>query len=115
MNEIHRTVTIAAAAPVKLLSWHFLSLVWFSHQEWNPIHDHHVLSHHHVYPDSSHCLSTKFRLAEGKYDSSKALLPWFVLAAMLEFAVLPRCLPVPAQSSWPLWLACSRGFICSFT
>jgi sterol desaturase/sphingolipid hydroxylase (fatty acid hydroxylase superfamily) len=62
---------------------------WFSHQPWSPFRNHHLLSHHYVYPDSLHCRSRRFLMFAGKYDSNKALFPWFLLAALLECILLP--------------------------
>lgn len=62
---------------------------WFAHQAWSPLRNHHVLSHHRLYPDSDHCLSERFHFARGRHDSNKALLPWFAVPIGIMGATLP--------------------------
>ena len=62
---------------------------WFAHQSGSPLRNHHIQSHHRIYPDSQRCRTSRFRLAKGKYDSNKALLPWLVIPLCLELAFLP--------------------------
>jgi len=83
---------------------------WFSHQPWSPLRNHHLLSHHYVYPDSSRCRSPRFRMFEGTYDSNKALFPWFLLAAFVECFVLPGWLSawgvllLALVAGWSAWV-----------
>jgi sterol desaturase/sphingolipid hydroxylase (fatty acid hydroxylase superfamily) len=62
---------------------------WFAHQRWSPLRAHHVYSHHRVYPDSARFTTEEFRFAEGRFDSNKAFLPWFLLPIGATVAFLP--------------------------
>lgn len=67
---------------------------WFSHLPWSPLRNHHILSHHWLYPHSSDCQTTSFHMATGEHDSSKALLPWLVPPLVLYGLALPPILAV---------------------
>jgi len=67
---------------------------WFSHLPWSPLRNHHVLSHHRLYPHSSDCLTTSFHMATGEHDSTKALLPWLLPPVALYGLMLPPVLAV---------------------
>ncbi|HZT22088.1 MAG TPA: sterol desaturase family protein [Verrucomicrobiae bacterium] len=67
---------------------------WFSHQPNSPLRDHHLQSHHRLYPNSRRCRAPKFRCAKGKFDSNKALFPWLLIPLCMEGVLLPSWLAV---------------------
>lgn len=62
---------------------------WFSHIKSGPLTALHVLGHHAIYPSSRDIRSPVFRYASWKHDSTITLFPWLLLAAGVEYVLLP--------------------------
>lgn len=83
---------------------------WFAHRRWSPWRAHHVYSHHRVYPDSARFTTERFVFAQGRYDSNKAFLPWFLAPTAASLAFLPPALAAISlaelvlATSWIAWI-----------